>query len=115
MLALAIIMIASAAVPEAGKHEALRALMALNNYEEALNFSDACLGQRNSRIMKPLAARIEAARSQFAERYPDFEPIAAGDTDYICDRERATGAADRAAIRREVLRLIVDLEAAVRR
>lgn len=115
MFALAMMMMASAPVPDTGRHEAEQALTALNNYVEAITWSDACLGQRNGRVLEQLADRIETARGHFAQRYPEIQNLSGGDTDYTCVREATAPTPNRRAIKLETLRLIDDLEAALRR
>jgi hypothetical protein len=115
MLILAIMIMASAPVPDTGGHEALQALTALNNYVEAITWFDACQEQQNGRVLEQLADRIETARSHFAQRYPDIRNISGGDTEYTCVRDERRRATNRRAVRREALRLIDDLEAALTR
>jgi hypothetical protein len=97
-------------------HWATNALMNLNNYIDAIKFSDACFRQSNGRrALQPLLLEIEAARTLAAKRYPRLAVSPeASDTDYVCVRG-TPGHVDRREIQRQVRRLIRELETAVQK
>jgi hypothetical protein len=108
--------------PNGGNAEAeqaaANALVGLNNYLDALSFSDACLDRSDAKVLEPLRPRIEAARDAIISRYPTLVAgRVAGDTDWTCDQSvgKSHRRANHKAIRAEVTRLILALEAAVLR
>lgn len=114
LIAVSIMMIGGAA--PTSEHDARLALLSLNNFIEGVRFSDACLGQTGAHELDAFAARIEIAKTRIVTRYPALEQSRdAGDTDWACDRAAPPERINHRAIRKEVLRLVEDLEVAADR
>jgi hypothetical protein len=98
----------------AGRREVINALLALNNYIDAVRFSDACTGRADMNVLASLTARIDVVRNRVAVTLPDqADGIEAGDTDYTCDRSAPRRSAKPGALRRHAARLLDRLEAAL--
>jgi hypothetical protein len=104
------IMVIGGAVPTT-EQDARLALLNLNNFVEGIRFSDACMGQTGADALDAFAVRIEIAKTRIIARYPTLEPSRdAGDADWVCDRTAPPERINHRAIRKEVLRLVEDLE-----
>jgi len=95
----------------ANEHDAFQALMAWNNFTEAVRFSDECSGSNDFKALRPLSPRVEVAISRIIMRYPQLAALgSAGDTDYVCILKNRVNRSGHYAVRRKAAQLIRKLE-----